>query len=184
MVATGAGALVSFGIAGALAPDLKPGDLILADAVIAPDGRRMATDPGWRERLRQRVGTDRAMTVAPVAGQDHLARTAADKRSLFSATRAAAVDMESHGVAAAAQASRLPLLVLRAVADPAGRTIPSAAVGGLAPDGRLRPLPVIAGLLTKPWEIVSLVRVAADSRRAMESLSRVAALDPGAFALS
>lgn len=184
LVATGAGALLSFGIAGGLAPSLKPGALVLADAVIAPAGRCTATDRGWRERLQQRAGAVCTMTVAPVAGQDRVIASAADKRSLFGRTKAAAVDMESHGVAAAAEAAGVPLLVLRAVADPAGRAIPSSALHGLAPDGRRRALPVIGGLLKKPWETVPLVRAAWDSRTAIESLSRVVALDPGAFALS
>ncbi len=183
LVAAGAGALLSYGIAGALAPDLEPGALVLADAIITPQGRRIATDPGWRERLRERAEALCPMTVAALVGQDRAVATAEDKRTLFGLTKAVAVDMESHGVAAAAQALRLPLLALRAVADPAGRAVPSSALSGLAPDGRLRALPVIERLLTRPWEIVPLVRTAWDSRAAIESLSRAARLDPGVFAL-
>ena len=183
LIAEGARGLMSFGIAGALAPNLKPGDLVLAEAVIAPDGRRSATDAGWRQRLGRRAGTTWAITVAPVLGQDRAVATAADKRSLFSATTAAVVDMESHGVAAAAEAAGTPLMVVRAVADPAARTIPPSALSGLAPDGRLRALGVIAPLLSRPWEIVALLRLAADAGAAMRTLSRVAALDPVRFAL-
>ena len=45
----GAIALVSFGLAVGLAPVLRPGDVVLADTVVLPSGRSMATDPGWRE---------------------------------------------------------------------------------------------------------------------------------------
>ncbi len=40
LVAEGARALLSFGIAGGLDPALDPGDLVVADTVVAPGGER------------------------------------------------------------------------------------------------------------------------------------------------
>ncbi len=181
-LAAGAGALMSFGIAGGLAPDLEPGAVVLAEAVVAPGGRRVATDPAWRERFLRRAGSALAVSVAPLAGSDRVVASAADKRALFRATGAVAVDMESHGVAAAAEAAGVPLVVLRVVADPAGRAIPWCALGAVDAEGGLRPLTVVRRLLVRPWEGVALVRLAADVRAAMQSLGRVATLDPALFA--
>src|SRR5437763_17186432 len=47
--------LISFGIAGGLAPGLKPGTLIAPGAVIAGDGTRRPVDAAWRARLRERI---------------------------------------------------------------------------------------------------------------------------------
>src|SRR5690349_12598642 len=52
LVKAGAPALVSFGLAGGLDQRHAPGTLILADAVVLPDGEAVATDPAWRERVR------------------------------------------------------------------------------------------------------------------------------------
>src|SRR5690606_23471211 len=43
-IAAGAAALVSFGLAGGLAPDAAPGRLMLPHTVLVPDGRRFDVD--------------------------------------------------------------------------------------------------------------------------------------------
>src|SRR5690242_15310824 len=49
--ASGASALLSFGFAGALDANLRPGDIVLPEAVHTH--RRLPVDEGWRSRLRQ-----------------------------------------------------------------------------------------------------------------------------------
>ena len=71
-------------------------------------------------------------------GSERIVATAADKRALFEATGAQAVDMESHEVAAVAAAAGLPFLVIRALADPYDQVIPQVAREALRPDGRVR----------------------------------------------
>src|SRR6267142_4897525 len=44
--------LVSFGVAGGLAPDLQPGDCIVGSAVVS-DTARLETDRAWTGRLLQ-----------------------------------------------------------------------------------------------------------------------------------
>jgi adenosylhomocysteine nucleosidase len=176
LIAEGVRGLVSFGIAGGLDPALERGGIVLADTVITPGGCRIATHAGWRERALARAGKDYSVTVAPVAGTDAPVTSAADKRALFEASGAAAVDMESHAVAAAASAAGLPFLVLRAVADPAGRAVPDWALRGLGADGRARALPVLRKLVLSPWEVPALVRLGRDVGAALAALRRVAEL--------
>ena len=57
------------------------------------------------------------------------------KRAAWRETGALAVDMESAVVARAADAAGIPFLVLRAIADPAVRELPSAALIPLAENG-------------------------------------------------
>src|SRR5262245_22159612 len=82
-------ALVSFGIAGALDPSLKPGDLIVAEAVNLADGTSIACDAVWRQRLLQKAN-ERARVVA---GRSVAAATSSEKAELFRGTGAVAVDM-------------------------------------------------------------------------------------------
>ncbi len=167
----GAGALLSFGIGGGLDPALAAGDLVVANAVIAPDGRRFATDPAWRERLgRLQI----SLNVASIAGSERMLHGPHAKAALRAATGAALVDMESHAVAAAAAARGLPFMAVRAVADPAGRAVPWCARVGLSADGRTRPLPVLARLCLHPWELPALIALARETARALESLRRLA----------
>jgi nucleoside phosphorylase len=51
LLAGGATGLVSFGIAGALAPDLKTGDLVIAEAVVGESGERWQAHQPWIDAL-------------------------------------------------------------------------------------------------------------------------------------
>jgi len=177
LIAEGAVGLVSFGLAGGLSPALASGDLVLADAVVLPDGERIATDLAWRSRLSARIEiAGRAPHQAAVAGSDRLLATVAAKRALFAATGALAVDMESHAVAEVAHAAGRPFLVLRAIADPADQALPRAATVALGPGGEVRLLAVVRALLDRPAELPALLRLGRQSRRALAALRRVVLL--------
>jgi hopanoid-associated phosphorylase len=170
----GVDALVSFGLAGGLDPRLEPGDLVIADSVIGTDGARHDADTRWRLHLAAAAKATAPFVVGPIAGSDTAIMTPAAKAALHDRYGAVAVDMESHIVAAAAAESGLPFLVVRAVADPAGRAIPATALAGLGTDGRARPLAVLRALLARPGDVSALLALARDSRHAMRSLRRIA----------
>jgi nucleoside phosphorylase len=96
----GVAGLVSFGLAIGLAPVLRPGDVVVADSVVLPDGRSIATHAAWRAALLQRLGgSDLKVRVARIAGNDELPASATAKRRVFQATFAAALDTDGHAVA-------------------------------------------------------------------------------------
>ncbi|HLB80849.1 MAG TPA: hypothetical protein VJJ77_10120 [Dongiaceae bacterium] len=179
LLEAGAGALLSFGLAGGLDPAQPSGRLVLAETVIdAGSGRRFATDAPWRDRLAAAArGAD--AVLAALAGSNDPVLSIAAKRALFAATGAAAVDMESHAVAAAAAAAGVPFLALRAIADPAGRAVPAAALAGLDAEGRVQARAVLAELLRAPGLIPAFAALALDAVRARAALRRAVALGPG-----
>jgi adenosylhomocysteine nucleosidase len=174
MAARGAVLLVSAGLAGGLDPALSPGDLVLAEAVLAPDNQSFETDAAWRGKISRALGPGIRWSGGTNMGCDKAVLGADSKTSLHRQTGAAAADMESHGVARAARAAGIPFVVLRAIADPAGRGVPEAALAGMKPDGSTDALAVLLRLLPRPWMLPALLRLAADSRRAHEALGRVA----------
>ncbi len=176
LIADGISGLLSFGFAGGLDPALVPGDLVVADAVVAPDGTRYQTHDGWRAALVEASAASVSVTLGAIAGSDNAITTRAAKSDLRQSTGAAAADMESHAVAAAARTAGLPFLAVRAIADPADRPIPAAALAGLAPQGHTRPFAVIAQLALRPWDLARMARLADDTRAAHRALRRVAAL--------
>lgn len=160
--------LVSFGLAGGLDPRLAAGALILADAVLLPDGARMPADPAWTARLRAGL----AGTVAgDVRAVDTPVLQAADKRTLAEATGAVAIDMESHALAKAAHDAGIPFVVVRALCDPSGRSVPPVFLHLHDDRGRLR-WAVLRRVLARPGPAIGLWR---DSRRAYAALARAAA---------
>ena len=135
LVARGATALVSFGIAGALQPGLRPGTLLLPRRVVTAGlEEEWPAAPGWHRKVVELAAAAGLALLSEVslAGSDTAVAGAAGKAELAGISGAAAVDMESHILAAVAARHGLPFLVLRAIADPAERGIPGPALAGLS----------------------------------------------------
>ncbi len=177
LIAEGAEAIVSFGLCGGLDPALRPGTLILAESVADQDGRHLDADPALRPHVLSQL---QAAGVRPIGGtmlgSDRAVASAAEKTRLHHAMGAAAVDMESHGVARAAAKTGVPFLVLRAVADPAARDLPHAALVATGADGGLRHRAIMGALLSHPWEIAAMLRLGAEARRAFGALESAAGI--------
>ena len=236
-IAGGARRLLSFGVAGALAPHLEPGDLVVGRALI--DGAtRTPCDPPWSAAMMNglaraqsslragrsnpeietiagpRIGmagaalergdikprqSARGTTsgllrsarndgwamrtfFADVAGADAPVAGPAAKAALHALTGAAAVDMESAVVARAAARHRLPFAILRAIADPAHRALPPAALVAMRADGGIDLAAMLGALAREPRQLPALARLALDARRAFAALVRVRALLGADFA--
>ena len=144
----------------------------------------IATDPSWRAALLQRLGgSGLNVRVARIAGSDELLASASAKRRAFQTTFAAALDTDSHAVAEAAAAAGLPLLVVRAVAEPAEAMRPVIAFAANGTGGPLRSLAVVGHLTMRPWEIPAAWRFSNHGRLALDALRLVAAIGPGPFAV-
>ena len=178
LVAEGAAALVSFGLAGGLAPELRPGDLLLPESVRSAGTAAWSVDPIWRERVHARLiaGGLEPRAGALMGSERDRGHGTADKRELFEATGAQAVDMESHEVAAVAAEAGLPFLVIRALADPYDQVIPQVAREALRPDGRVRLQGMLGGLFRERGRAMALLRLARQSARGLLCLRRAAAL--------
>jgi hopanoid-associated phosphorylase len=167
-------AVMSFGVAGALDPALRPGDLVLASEV-----RGAETWPASAELAAAAAERLAVLSIASrsgaVFGSDTPALTPAEKRRLRQQGGAILIDMESHIAAQWAAARDLPLIVLRVVADPAERALPRSAMAAIGPDGAIRTAPVLLGLLNRPADLPALVAAARDSAVAFRTLRRCAA---------
>ena len=158
----GSDALVSFGLAGGLDPMLRPGSLIVPCAVIV-DEARYPTDP----ELSRLLG---GVTQHTLVGADAISAAVEDKRRLHCRTSAAAVDLESGAVARIAAAHDMPFAVLRAICDPAERTLPAAALAALDARGIIGLWRVITSLAAKPGQLPVLLALAVDAATARRSL--------------
>ena len=176
LASAGAGGLISFGIAGGLDPRLAPGTLVLACAVVAPDGTRYECNERWRRLVADEARGRIQCADGIIAGRDTPVLGADDKAQLYIETGAAAVDMESHGTARAADEANIPFLAVRAIADPARRSVPDFALRGVDDRGRTRAMPVLAAALTRPWTWATLMGLARDHAAAMATLRKAGKL--------
>ena len=173
LIAAGAGALISFGMAGGVDPALAAGCLFLPPEVGSPEGLRFTCDPSWHAQLRAAfnaaVTEGRLLTVrAPLA-------TAAAKAALWQASGARAVDMESSAVAELAQRHALPFMAVRVIIDDARAQLPGAIAAATGADGQVAAWRVGRHVLRHPRELAPLLRLARAYSAANATLAAVAA---------
>jgi len=169
LVAKGARALVSFGLAGGLFSGLRPGDVLVPEAVLV-DGVPIACDAALAARLG-------GMTPHRLLAGTTIAATAASKKELWRTTGAHAIDLESGAVALVAGAEKIPFAVLRAICDPAARELPPAAQLALDQAGFIGVWRVLFSTARRPGQIFTLFALAADVAAAHRALrQRVACI--------
>src|SRR5713101_3518515 len=165
----GANCLMSFGIAGALAPDLRPGDVVISAEVVS-DGNRWQVDEWFQIRV-----TDLAREIGafqgPVFGAHAILATGADKSRAWRETGALAVDLESDVVARIASQAGIPFLVARTIADTAHRELPPAALIPLSEAGTPNLARVLGSVIREPRQIGTLIRLARETRMALLALA-------------
>jgi adenosylhomocysteine nucleosidase len=160
--------LVSFGVAGGLDPNLKPGACVVASAIVSGN-TRMPTDHHWSQQL---IKTIPDAVYGILAGVGVPVAEPSAKRALHEKTGAIAVDMESHVVAKVAAAHGLPMAAIRVITDPAMRALPEAVLAAMRPDGTTSITALIRSLMRKPRELPALVQTALDARAARSTLLR------------
>ncbi len=166
--AAGAIGIISIGLAGALQAGLRPGDWVVARAVVDGEARTF-TDPDWTVRLADLLPNPR---LGEVSGSDLMIAEVAAKSALYATTRALAVDMESHIAARVATAHGLPFAVARVISDGADHALPPAAQRGMRPDGGMDVMAVLASLAGDPRQLPALIRTALAAETAFRALVR------------
>jgi nucleoside phosphorylase len=151
------GRLVSFGIAGALAPDLPVGTVIDATRVVDESGT-VLWEGGPLGVAPARTGT--------ILGASRIVDDPEERARLHAQTGAEAVDMESGPLA---RSGRL-VGCLRAVSDTPARRLGGVAQGA-TPTGEVDALGFLRGLMREP--IVTL-RAVVGARRALKALEAIA----------
>jgi len=166
LVRAGAAALASWGLAGALAPDLAAGDIVIPESITAGDGMTRATAAPWRVRLSAALCERHRVMGGTLLSRPAVVSTAVEKAALFHSTGAIAVDMESLAIAAVAEDHRLPFIAVRVIVDRADDELPVAVTSATDAQGRVRTWRMLTGLITEPRQIPSLLRLSRRYRAA------------------
>ena len=184
LVDAGVGALLSWGTAAALGPDLSHGDLVLAREVVSWDGRRFGADRQWCERLWERIVLEGHCYSGGAAEADGALEEADDKRRLHALSGALIADMESAAIARVADEAGLPVLIIRAVSDSVVTRVPACALAAVDGNGDIDVSRLVARLLCAPAELPSLLVLAKGFRKACARLTRIAELAGPGFLLA
>lgn len=157
-----ASGIISFGMAGALAPDLRLGDWVIGSRVGAHE-----CDQPWLDALSRRLPDAR---IGPIHADGKLIADPAEKANLHCASGSLAADMESHVVARVAAEAGLPFAVLRCVSDEAAAALPPAIAVAMKPDGGLALGAVLGSILRQPGQLPHLLHTVAGFNRAYGAL--------------
>lgn len=182
--------LIAVGVAGGLSGDLAEGDLVVAEQVAAEDAGGFApvrADELLVEGAVRASGARRAVVMTA----ERIADTPAEKRRLFglaigaasgagpargaASALSAVVDLESAGYVAAAARAGIPWLVLRAVSDTAGESLPSLLNRSRDEGGGVRRGRVMRGLLADPSVLPVLLGLRRRVQRCAGVLDRAVA---------
>lgn len=161
--------IISFGVAGGLAPDLSPGDCVVASSVIDYPTLRPA-DPIWSRKLVEAIP---GVRHGPIIGVNAVVADPVVKRRLHALTGAVAVDMESHLVARLAASRGLDFAAVRVVVDPAHRAVPAAALSAMGPGSSTDVASMLREICARPSQLTALLRIAADLYAARAALVRL-----------
>jgi hopanoid-associated phosphorylase len=160
--------IISFGVAGGLAPQLRPGTCVIGSAILS-GSNRIPTNKMWSQKLLQTFPDAVSGMLLGVSAPICDPR---DKRALHVNTGAIAVDMESHVVATVGAAHGLPVVAMRVITDPAERALPASAVAAMRPNGTSNIVAMIRSVLMRPREIPALFQTALDALAARATLVR------------
>jgi len=174
LVSKGATQLMSWGCAAALSPDLKMGDLVLADSLLNSDGLEMPVNATWHQHAKTVLGSKVAVYKGALFNSHALVSTAGEKQAIYAKTGAMVLDMESGAIAEVAQHYALPFLAIRAIADPASMDLPVAVSKALNENGEVEIFKIIASLVFNPKEIPHLIQLGQYFQLAKRTLSTVA----------
>jgi adenosylhomocysteine nucleosidase len=148
--------LHSVGFAGALNPELRVGDLIVASVVI--DARDAS-----RAFVAGADSQSSLVTYMSVAGVQQ-------KKNLAHAFGAKAVDMEAAAVAAAAVAHGIPFAATKVISDESNFELPEMA-RFIDPQGRFKTASFALFAALRPWLWRRVALLGANSRKATRALS-------------
>ncbi len=170
----------NIGVSGGLAPDLKPGTVILGDRILnnekhhavyqdvyTPSAQLLAFLESILKKndVPYRRGT-LLCAPQPVDSPEN-------KAAAYLKTGALAVDMESMGAAEAARQAGLPFFCIRVVCDPAGRRLEKKLFTGVDSRGNSQPMRLINPLIRRPWLLAYLFMMARDFSLALAAMRTV-----------
>ena len=168
-------AIISFGLCGALAPELEIGQLFVADVLVTPAGRYQA-NPEWGTRLLAKTKGSRSNWWS--SGATNTANNPAGRLALFTATGSSVIDDETIIVAQFAEERGIPWQAMRVVSDCIVCVIPTSARSAIGQDGAWKTAEFLKSVLAHPSHIPELISLGINFYRSLGRL-RTAAMEVG-----
>src|SRR4051812_41316937 len=148
--------MISAGLAGALVPELKVGQVFVPEVIIGDSDNN---------EIETASGMGKLVTVGAIAGAEH--------KKLFAAKyHAQAIDMEAFSVADVARIYNVPCIAMKAISDEYDFDLPP--LGRFVTDtGDFRTIAFVAYAAVRPWIWPTVIRLNKNSNLAIKRLCAV-----------
>jgi adenosylhomocysteine nucleosidase len=174
LLSQGATQLISWGCAGALAPHLNAGDLLIPDSVLTQDNTLLATHKLWSQQVITLLDNSITYTESKLLESATVISLAQDKNQQYLQTQAVAVDMESAAVARFANQQQIPFIAIRSIVDPAALDLPKAIDYAMNDKGVVSIGKLLLFLCRHPGELPSLIKLGLHFNAASKTLKYLA----------
>ena len=174
LVEAGAGALVSVGCAAGLAPECRPGAVVVPAKVRSAQRELFAVDVEWRTALLAALESRFRPFLGDIVSVERVIGST-EKHVLRETAGTVAADMESVAVAREARRFDLPMIAIRAVSDGVDDDIPEALLVAVDAFGRPRLRSILDSVIERPGDAASFLRLRKGLKKACNTLSQVAA---------
>ena len=174
LITHGAERIISWGCAAALDANLRPGDLTLANQLIAENGDTLSVPADWLEVTREALADSIEIHTGWLVESSNIITSSQQKIALRDQTHGYALDMESFACADIARQAALPFLAIRVIADPVDMDLPEAVIRAIDKNGKLVLSKLLRFLLTHPAQIPVLIRLGTHFLAATSKLKLVA----------
>jgi len=170
--------LLITGFAAGLRKEIRPGDLVIAHALIdrtKPNSRigRLIPNAALLANTNALPLYDIGLHQGEVLSVEDVVTTAANKSEMaIENAGVLAVDMESAGAARAAEEHGVPWVVVRAITDSMHEGFPLDFTAYVGSKGEVFRLRIVMAILSRPWKIPALLRLGHCSWRAARNLAR------------
>lgn len=162
------GLVVFAGVAGALTPGLRAGEVRIARRILSDDGEK------WTATWPSDGAACRGLSMCDVLTTRRILRLPQERRSAHETTGADLVDTESAALAAwAARTNHRTWGVVRGVSDEVETVLPDGIDDWIARTGRVRPWRIAYDLLRQPRSIPTMRRLGHSSDRAMKGVAAI-----------
>jgi hopanoid-associated phosphorylase len=174
LVSNGATHLMSWGCAAALSPELKSGDLTLADSLVDANQVQININSAWHTHVKNSLAKSLSVHTGVLLESKTIVSLSSEKKQLHEQTQAIVLDMESVAIAKVAQEKNLPFLAIRAIADPVTMDLPKAVSVAMNDKGKVLISPLLKYLLLHPSELPALIKLGLHFSAAKKTLKQVA----------
>lgn len=158
--------ILSAGFSGALHPDLKLGDVVVANSIVDAAGDELQVD------AKMTPDPERGWHVGRIVMTDQIVRTVAEKQILYEKTKALAVDLESLAVAQVCQQTKTRFLAVRTISDDLSHDLPPEVMSVFGGTGSLRAGAIAGALWKRPGSVKDMWRLREQATLASQRLAQ------------